>query len=271
MMFNDSDDDDSADRIVKAASQRLQLGSTVHRTPIASKHKTEMIKATPNTSIVPTTPSPVDMTQPQLNGIVDDMHAIVAQTTPTVPEFHSLGNSYTKAGVASLTASKTQQSRLEQVIGHISEDEDSPMAHKIFKKKEAVPEPEPEPESDPVYHVHEHHFEEHKLEIADSFKSQHAAIDLCHHEIFLLQKEMRQQQFMNRQLVKTLEDTKRTTSEEIGALKSEVRSLKSKLLDDENSIPARIKQAERAAVPWDRYRSAHAPSPNRRVAGMLGR
>ena len=42
----------------------------------------------------------------------------------------------------------------------MSEDEDSPMAPKIFKKKTMPePEPEPEPEIEGPTHVHEHHFE----------------------------------------------------------------------------------------------------------------
>lgn len=46
------------------------------------------------------------------------------------------------------------------MIGHVSEDEDSPMAPKIFKKKTIPePEPEPEPEIEGPTHVHEHHFE----------------------------------------------------------------------------------------------------------------
>ena len=82
---------------------------------------------------------------------------------------------------------------------------------------------------------------------------------------------MRHQQLYNRQIVKALEDTKRTMGKEISELRSEVRSLKSKLADDESSIPARIKQAEQAAVPWNRYIGSRAPSPPRRVGGMLGR
>jgi hypothetical protein len=46
----------------------------------------------------------------------------------------------------------------------------------------------------------------------------------------------------HRQIVKAFEDMKRSMAEEIHLLKSEVRSLKAKLTDDENSIPARIKQ-----------------------------
>jgi hypothetical protein len=87
----------------------------------------------------------------------------------------------------------------------------------------------------------------------------------------LQKREMRHQQLYNRQIVKALEDTKRTMGKEISELRSEVRSLKSKLADDESSIPARIKQAERAAVPWDRYTGSRAPSPTRRIGGMLGR
>eukprot|EP00802_Teleaulax_amphioxeia_P012961 Tamp_13008.p1 GENE.Tamp_13008~~Tamp_13008.p1 ORF type:complete len:294 (+),score=49.29 Tamp_13008:555-1436(+) len=289
MVFNDdSDDDDNADRIIRAASQRLQLGSSVNsarRTPRGRKGQ-DTLGATLNVSTIsmaPVTPAPAaavaltaENNAPLENGDLDRCTengdtgiAIVAHSTPALAEFQSFGNNYTKAGLSSHTAAKAQQSRLEKVIGHVSDDEDSPMAPKIFRKK--APEPEPEPEVESPNHVHEHHFEEHKLKVDDTFKSHHEAIDKLHHEIFLLQREMRHQQLYNRQIVKTLEDTKRTMGEEIQELKSEVRVLKSKLADDEASIPARIKQAERAAVPWDRYRNSRAPSPTRRTGGMLGR
>ena len=152
MIFNDSDDDDGTDRILKAASQRLQLGScvSVKKTPRGQP------QATPNASLQATilaTPAPPG----ELAEVETSNGAIVVHSAPAVPGFSSYGNNYLAAGAASSHASKVQQSRLEQVIGYISEDEDAPLSATIFKRKKE-PEPEPEPVPGPI-HVEEHHFE----------------------------------------------------------------------------------------------------------------
>ena len=154
MIFNDSDDEDSTDRILKAASQRLQLGSSVNsikRTPRAQA------RATPNSSLQLTilaTPAAPDDVVVQRAAIDDGNNgAVVAHSAPVAPGFFSLGNNYRPAGAAASQASKAQQSRLEQVIGYISDDEDAPVSATIFKRRKE-PEPVPGPN-----HVEEHHFE----------------------------------------------------------------------------------------------------------------
>ena len=61
------------------------------------------------------------------------------------------------------------------------------LLHTRSSKKKQPPE-----QPDPNLLLHDH-LEDHKLQIEDTFQSQHAAIDFVQHEVYLLQREMRNQ------------------------------------------------------------------------------